>query len=316
MREPTARPGPGRNVAAAEVGHHTNAGEFRQQGGVLQLRCAARAVEFLGAMADGLSMGAQGTDSTALSCRSPSSCLDQGCIDARDGVAREGRSVQLVGSRSVQGKQLAFELVREGQIGAPVPGGVFQQSPPEQHPPHPARCQTSVRCRDHPWLWRLAHSPLARAGGEYFTGRWPAGSGLLTTVGAWQRPRRWRQTACSRDRCCCLALLGDGLWVLVLTVDAELKMQVRPVPSPWRPRHPWFGLFYRLAILDVNAAQVGVHGHVLVAVLDEDHVAKTVLYPANSTTPSPPCAMGCPVGLRSRCPDCARQVFRIGASAS
>ena len=38
-------------------------------------------------------------------------------------------------------------------------------------------------------------------------------------------------------------------------------------------------MFYRLAILDVNAAQVGVHGHVLVAVLDEDHVAKTVLYP-------------------------------------
>ena len=68
----------------------------------------------------------------------------------------------------------------------------------------------------------------------------------------------------------------------------KLKMQVRP-GCPARGAHGTHGLalFYRLAILDVNAAQVGVHGHVLVAVLDEDHVAKTVLYPANSTTPSP-----------------------------
>ena len=82
-------------------------------------------------------------------------------------------------------------------------------------------------------------------------------------------------------------MLGDGLWVLVLTVDAELKMQVRPGRPARGARHHGLALFYRLAILDINAAQVGIHGHVLVAVLDEDHVAKTVLYPANSTTPSP-----------------------------
>ena len=114
-----------------------------------------------------------------------------------------------------------------------------------------------------------------------------------------------------------LALLGDGLWVLVLTVDAELKMQVRS-GRPARGAHGTHGLalFYRLAIFDVNAAQVGVHGHVLVAVLDEDHVAKTVLYPANSTTPSPPCApgacRGCVVGAQV----CAPGFSGSGASAS
>ena len=60
MQEPTVRPGPSRNVAAAEVGHDTNAGELRQQGGVLQLQCVARPSNSWGD-GDGLSMGAQGT---------------------------------------------------------------------------------------------------------------------------------------------------------------------------------------------------------------------------------------------------------------
>ena len=38
MQEPKARLASCRDVAAAEVGHHTNAGELRQQGGVLQLQ--------------------------------------------------------------------------------------------------------------------------------------------------------------------------------------------------------------------------------------------------------------------------------------
>ena len=79
----------------------------------MQLQCVARPVEFLGAMADGLSMGAQGGDPTGVELQVTQQLLDQGCIDARDGVAREGSSVQLVGSRRVQGQQLAFELVRK-----------------------------------------------------------------------------------------------------------------------------------------------------------------------------------------------------------
>ena len=64
-------------------------------------------------MANGLSMGAKGTDSTSVELQVTQQLLDQGCIDARDSVAREGRSVQLVGSRRVQGKQLAFERARK-----------------------------------------------------------------------------------------------------------------------------------------------------------------------------------------------------------
>ena len=86
---------------------------FGQQSAVHQLHGVARAVELLGAMANGLSMGAKGTDSTSVELQVTQQLLDQGCIDARDGVAREGRSVQLVGSRRVQGQQLAFELVRK-----------------------------------------------------------------------------------------------------------------------------------------------------------------------------------------------------------
>ena len=74
----------------------------------MQLQCVARAVEFLGAMADGLSMGAQGADSTSVELQVTQQLLDQGCIDARDGVAREGSPVSLVRARRVQGKQLAF----------------------------------------------------------------------------------------------------------------------------------------------------------------------------------------------------------------
>ena len=79
----------------------------------MQLQCVARAVELLGAMADRLSMGAHGTDSTGVELQVTQQLLDQGCIDARDGVARKGSSVQLFGSRRVQCQQLAFELVRK-----------------------------------------------------------------------------------------------------------------------------------------------------------------------------------------------------------
>ena len=47
-------------------------------------------------------------DSTSVELQVTQQLLNQGCIDARDGVAREGSSVQLVGSRRVQGQTARF----------------------------------------------------------------------------------------------------------------------------------------------------------------------------------------------------------------
>ena len=74
--------------------------------------------------------------------------------------------------------------------------------------------------------------------------------------------------AAAETRCGGLALAGDGHGVLVLAVDAELKMQVRAGgPACGAHGADVFALGHRLALLHVDAAQVGVDGDVLVAVL-------------------------------------------------
>jgi hypothetical protein len=232
---------------------------------------------------------------------------------------RECSAVQLVGARVFRASSSLLSSSEKGADRCSSTWSVFQQSPPEQHPPHPARCQTSGRCRDHPWLWRLAHSPAGRAGGgNTFTGAGLLDQRLLTTAGcACWRPSGGRRARRSRDRCCCLALLGDGHGVLVLAVDAELKVQVRP-GGPARGAHGTHGLalFYRLAIRTSMRLRWAYTVTCWLRCLTKTTLPKPFCTPANSTTPSPTVRTGVPVGLQSRCPGGRARFSGWGASAS
>ena len=67
----------------------------------------------------------------------------------------------------------------------------------------------------------------------------------------------------------------------MLAIDAEFEVQVRPGRPP-RGAHRTDVLPLRdgLALLHVDAVQVRIHGDMLVAVLDIDHVAKAILNPS------------------------------------
>ena len=161
----------------------------------MQLQCVARAVELLGAMADRLSMGAKGADWTSVELQVTQQLLDQGCIDARDGVAREGRSVQLVGARRVEGQQLAFELVRKRgrsvlQYLETFSGKVHQNS---IHPiQRGARHQSDVEITHGCGVWLIP--PLAvRRRGEYFY--WALACWIRSADDSWVRmaaAKRWK----------------------------------------------------------------------------------------------------------------------------
>ena len=97
--------------------------------------------------------------------------LDQGCIDARDSVARECSSVQLVGSRRVQGKQLAFEPVRKRGRSVSQYLEAFS-SKVHQNSIHPiqrgARHQSDVEITHGCGVWRIQPACCVQAGDEYF----------------------------------------------------------------------------------------------------------------------------------------------------
>ena len=141
-------------------------------------------------------MGAQGADSTSVELQVTQQLLDQGCIDARDGVAREGSSVQLVRSRSVQGQQLTFELVRKRGRSVPqyleaFSGKVHQNS---IHPiQRGARHQSDVEITHGCGVWRIQPACCVQAGDEYFY--WALACWIRSADDSWVRmaaAKRWK----------------------------------------------------------------------------------------------------------------------------
>ena len=114
--------------------------------GFCNLQCVARARRTPGGDGGRFVHGNPGRHSTGVELQVTQQLLDQGCIDARRRCPR-GRPVQLVRQKCFQGKQLAFELVEKGQIGAPVPGTFSSKVHQNSTSTPSSGCQTSVRCR-------------------------------------------------------------------------------------------------------------------------------------------------------------------------
>jgi len=92
----------GRHVAAAEVGHHGDPGQLRQQRRLAKLQGVAGAVEFLRPVPYGLAMGADRPDVGRLSPSLFEQFADDGGVLPHQFVAGQRRPVQLVGAASVQ----------------------------------------------------------------------------------------------------------------------------------------------------------------------------------------------------------------------
>jgi len=95
----------GCHIPAAKVGHHGNACALGQQGRVVQLQGVARAIEFLGAMAHGLPMGADGPHGAGGGGTVLQQVVHNTGIGQCQRIAREGRAVQFVGAGAVEGEQ-------------------------------------------------------------------------------------------------------------------------------------------------------------------------------------------------------------------
>ena len=105
------------HVAAAQIGHHGDTGSFGQQGGAEQLQGVARAVEFLGAVAHGLPVGAEGADGAGRQAAALQQRLHHLGIGARQRVACKGRAVQFVVAGGVESQQLGAQGGRKGGAG-------------------------------------------------------------------------------------------------------------------------------------------------------------------------------------------------------
>jgi hypothetical protein len=107
----------GGHVAAAQVGHHVQAGQFSQQGGIEQLDGVAPAVELPRPMADGLAMGADGEDRPRMGRECGPQRLHDLGIAARQRIAGQRGAVQFVVAGGVERQELAPQCLVEGAGG-------------------------------------------------------------------------------------------------------------------------------------------------------------------------------------------------------
>ncbi|MNV44472.1 hypothetical protein D3C71_1362350 [compost metagenome] len=107
----------GRHVAAAEVGHHRNAGPLCQQGRVAQLQRVPGAIKLLRTVAHGLPVGTNRSDRV----RWQRALLEQGVnnvgVGARQCIASQGRTMQFVVAGGIERHELGAKLGRKRGAG-------------------------------------------------------------------------------------------------------------------------------------------------------------------------------------------------------
>jgi hypothetical protein len=110
-------------------------------------------------------------------------------------------------------------------------------------------------------VWLIPPLAVCRRG-EYFY--WALACWIRSAEDSWVRmaaAKRWKAAAPPQRPVLLPRFAGRWFVGPGAAVDAELEVQVRP-GGPARGAHGTDGvaLFHRLAILDVDAAQVGIHG--------------------------------------------------------
>ena len=100
----------GGDVARAEVRHHVDVGEFRQQSGLHDLQCVPRAVESLRAMAHRLAMRTNRAHVARRDTGLDQHHGDHFAIQACQCIAGQCSAVELVRAARVQGFQLVTQV--------------------------------------------------------------------------------------------------------------------------------------------------------------------------------------------------------------
>ena len=103
------------HIAAAEIGHHINAGELGQQGGVVELQCVAFAIKRAGLVAHRLAVGTDGADIACRCLRVCQQVMHGLGIHTHKAVGCQGGAVQFVVGRGVEREQLLFKRWRKRQ---------------------------------------------------------------------------------------------------------------------------------------------------------------------------------------------------------
>ena len=282
-------------AAAAEVRHHGDVVHLASRAGLLS--CSVQPVPSKAQpVAHRLAAGAYGVHRLRGSPSSSRPCTSS--VGRAPGIA-SGAVQLVVAAAGIEGEEFRFNQELMGQTHEALPGIFPLKTRPEPHRCRRARCPTfGTTAPGCP----LVAAPLFGAGLYDLLGR--------RTVARACSPPGTRATGTAGRTSASRAMV---MGVAVLAADAEFEMQVVRARGPARRAHgaDLLPLVHGLAfLLHVDAAQVGVDGDMLVAVLDVDHVAIAVLHAGEVHHPVATVRTAVPVGQLNGAQ--ARQVLWMG----